>query len=207
MKFQFEGQTYVIGFAHDPSRDWAAHEKHTVALMRHEHLVSLAAKVNTSPPPIALFCVDCGLRLSRVPKAERPRVTTCRIYQVSQKEESADHSNESAAAGIAGERPAAAKTLVASGVGRCNERDLWTREGGRLAALRNALRATSIADASLVEDVVFTFPDGSKMPMLRTRQGFVANAWEAYQTRHWSAHVAGLQTGSAIAIAPEGGPR
>lgn len=163
MKFQFEGQTYVIGFAHDKSRDWAAHEGHAVQLTRIIRPVEL--------PGVSLFCVNCALLLSHVPKSLRGRLTECSIFRVSSIE-----------GGVS-------KLEVAHGIGRCNPKDRWTREAGRIAALRNALRGTSIADATLVEDAVFTFPDGSQMPMPRTRQGFVAAAWEVYQTRHWNTQV------------------
>lgn len=120
MKFEFEGQTYVIAFKHD---------------------------------------------LPETPGRE----THCTIYRLDHNTLT-DHSKVETGF----------RTAIAEGFGRCHPADQWTKEGGRTAALRNALDIGGAFDEE---------PEWSRAWNRGQLKAFRAAAWNAYQTRHWDAHV------------------
>jgi hypothetical protein len=134
MQFEFEGQTYRIGFMHEVSRRWEDHWKHEIDFTRAER------PDGGFTGPAALVCLTCTrrlaqahpdvdpytnpFRLSHLSKADKERRTRCRIYR----------------------RDAEDWKIAYEGVGRVNRKagDRYEREAGRLAALRNALGDSAV---------------------------------------------------------------
>lgn len=118
MHFIFEGVNYRIRFKHDRVREWTAHAKHEVSLVR--------KTVNQlQSGPAFLVCLTCSgqlgepFRLSHLSKREQERRVTCEILRQSGSE----------------------WLPVFRGDSRLNRdsSDRYSREGGRRAALHNAL--------------------------------------------------------------------
>ena len=85
---------------------------------------------------------------------------------------------------------------IAEGAGRCNPRDHWTREGGRRAALANALEAVMKAMFAVPAFVEYAHQGAhdvdalAKRVLIDTRRiiderakAFRAAAWAAYNNR------------------------
>lgn len=130
MHFIFEGVNYRIRFKHDRVRDWTAHAKHKTALYR-------AWRNGANHGPAFLVCESCSeqlgapFRLSHLSKRERERRVTCEILRQSGSEWLA----------------------VFSGDSRLNtdSKDRYSREGGRRAALHNALRVIDLSSQQVTE--------------------------------------------------------
>lgn len=116
MTFEFQGAKYRIGFRHDKSRDWDAHREHKVSIERDRSLME-----STPLGPAFLYCNDCQIRLSHVPKDERLRSTRCVVLR----------------------RDADEWRPIGEAAGRLNVKagDRFEKEAGRVAALAAALES------------------------------------------------------------------
>lgn len=132
MQFQFEGQTYRLGFRHEVSRRWEDHcgDDHQTTLQRVTYMVQTKKGPKPKAGPAMLICLGCTerlgmvVRLSHLSKAEKERRTWCSI----RKWEAEGH-------------PDGRWAVVYERVGRVNRKagDRYEKEAGRIAALRNAL--------------------------------------------------------------------
>jgi hypothetical protein len=155
MTFTFEGRDYRIAFKHDRPRDWASHVGHKLSLMHHG----------------ALYCVSCELQLSHLSKAERARRSHCTIYQVVDVSAEINDTEASIVIASASSRPHA-KTAKCPG-------DCFSREGGRRAALANALECLPTIASLFNEDNSLADADTVRAK----RKAFRAAAWAAYNAR------------------------
>lgn len=118
MQFEFKGNKYRIIFHHDKSRRWSDHLNHSVQLTTNPIGERAAGR-------IVLWCVNCGIAIGNVPKADWQRKTTC-IIQVR-----------------VDDRPVQDCWVVfCQAVGRPNHEagDDFNRAYGRYNSLANALR-------------------------------------------------------------------
>lgn len=148
MQFEFEGNRYRIVFRYDKDRNWAAHQEHGVGLR-------CAGPWKGQP---ALWCLDCNLQLSHLPKSDRKRLARCTLFV---------HSG-------------GAWEFTASGIGRVNLKagDQFSRKEGREAALADMLETFSrrcIADDAL--------GDVLREQTTRQMKHFRIVAWGAYHNR------------------------
>ncbi len=116
MRFEHSGKNYRIAFHHAPSRVWADHAGHEVALD------------SAAPQGTVLWCEQCNIQLSHIAKGERIRSTSCTIYE---------EITESAG----GETKSFELHPVLHGIARPNVLmgDRFGREKGRQVSLANAL--------------------------------------------------------------------
>jgi hypothetical protein len=124
MQFQFEGETYQIEFAHPVPTYLAYHVGHETALLRETN------PKNLHPcGPTRLYCDTCEAKFGRpveicLRKKEAPRRIECSISIEQPLEDTKPQ-----------------WLIVYSGRSKLNRRakDQYTREGGRKAALNDAL--------------------------------------------------------------------
>ena len=128
MQFIFEGdgETYRIAFQHPVPTELAYHVMHEVELRRDYPDISMVPVKRYWG--VHLFCAECEVRtrqVVRVSSKPGPRRIACVIYRVNFQENSKPE-----------------LVCVASGASKLNRKtkDQYTREGGRVAALQNALR-------------------------------------------------------------------
>ena len=116
MQFEFEGKTFRIAFRHPVPTDLSYHKDHEVSLDR------LNGRVR-------LFCDECEVRFGRrvqlaLRRKDEVRNVDCVIY-----------------IGASAENAKPLWQVITSGASQLNRKakDQYTREGGRRAALNNAL--------------------------------------------------------------------
>src|ERR1035438_948269 len=121
MQFEFEGELYRIAFHHPVPTDLYYHAGHEVQLVRD------ATNSKPGHGPMRIFCAECEARTGRTVQlfpAPKGRSVECGIYVCQSRENSKPEWE-----------------LVLRGSSKLNRKakDRYTREGGRVAALNNAL--------------------------------------------------------------------
>lgn len=160
MTFEFEGAKYRIGFRHERSREWAAHQQHNVALRRDQ----VGEKILG---PVYLWCADCHVRLSHLPKGERLRNTACVILR---------------------EDPTGWRPIGhASGSVNVKAGDMFNKRAGAVAALEAVLGSHQLRNKrrSLPAEEALLLPiPATSLPEYYTHNAaFRDLAWKAYLER------------------------
>src|ERR1035438_915506 len=127
MQFEFEGELYRIAFHHPVPTDLYYHAGHEVELVRGRHAQRGGVIQKTGHRPMRLMCAECEARTGREVQlfpAPKGRSVECGVYVCQSRENSKPEWE-----------------LVLRGSSKLNRKakDRYTREGGRVAALNNAL--------------------------------------------------------------------
>jgi hypothetical protein len=150
VKFLFDGNRYAIVFGFPKQLDtrWQAHANHDVR-------VWIDPMDDTHA---AVRCETCGLRLneSARDRSRPPRLVRCMIWRVWEDRD---------VPAAAGADVATARALVSEASARCHPKEQWTRERGKIAALRNALLPQALPFETAAQ------------------QAFRAAAFDAYRNR------------------------
>ena len=136
MQFQFEGELYRIAFHHPVPTDLYYHAGHEVQLVRD------ATNRKPGHGPMRIFCAECeALTRHEVQlfPAPKHRGIECGIYRAH-----------------FGENSKPEWILIISGVAKLNRKakDQYTREGGRVASLNDALSRGGVSTAFRATAVV-----------------------------------------------------
>jgi hypothetical protein len=132
MRFEFDGQIFCITFSYDPNRDFRAHRGHAIGF--------------ANGGQTALWCNQCELQLTH-PNSKRKRLAYCVLWR--ERQDAVHHTPAKGSDHAAWEAAWGARwQVVLAGRGRVNldAKDVFTRRGGREAALADALGGTDTAE-------------------------------------------------------------